>query len=101
MDSSKLLSLASIVLSCAITIGGAYVSSSIQKAQMEEKIATLQRDMSRHESERSKEIGRNTARSDDHEQRIVRLEVSLDAMQATLLEIKSDVKTILAKGVKD
>lgn len=105
MDKEKLekyiLPLSSILLSLSITVGGAYYSGKLQAALMEERIATLQRDQARHEVERGKEIAKNTTRGDDHEQRIVRLEVSLDVMQATLLEIKSDVKTLLAKGVKD
>lgn len=94
------LPLGSILLSLGVTIGGAYISSSIQKARMEEKIATLQRDQARHELEKGQEITRLAANADDHGQRIIRLETNLDAIQSTLKEVRADIKTLL-RGMKD
>lgn len=92
-----LLPVGSVLTSLLITIGGAYLSSKVQSALMEERIATLQRDMARHEMDKSEQIAHNRARADDHEQRIIRLEANFSTIQETLSEMKSDIK-ILIRG---
>lgn len=88
-------SLVSIGLSLAITAGGWLMASKIQDALLEERIATMQRDMARHELEKGKEIQRQAQRSDDHEQRIIRLEANFSTIQETLSEMKEDLKIII------
>lgn len=78
-----------------ITIGGWLMASKIQDALLEERIATMQRDMAKHEMEKSEQIRFNAIRADEHEKRIVRLEASFGLVQETLSEMKEDIKIIL------
>lgn len=96
----KFFPLASLVLSVIITAGGAYMSSRVQSALMEERLATMQRDMARHEMEKSEQIAHNRSRADDHEQRIIRLEANFSTIQETLGEVKSDVKSLIKIALK-
>lgn len=93
------LPLGSILLSLGITVGGAYIHGKLQAALMEERVSTIQRDMARHELEKSEQITRNRQRGEDHEQRIVRLETNFGAIQSTLQEVRGDIKTLL-RGMK-
>lgn len=83
-----------------ITISGAYISNQLAVARMDERIAVIQKDIARHEVDRGQDIQRLMASRDDHAQRIVRLEASLDAIHVILSELKSDMKTLIARDVR-
>ena len=88
-----------VLLSAGITIGGGLVNDKIQTARTEEKIAILQRDAARHEMEKGEQIRSNTAKAEEHEKRIIRLEANFGVIQETLADMKSDLK-ILLRGAK-
>lgn len=79
----------------AITVVGNYYSDKLRAAIMEERIATLQKNMAQHEMEKSEQIAHNRARADDHEQRIVRLEANFGIIQGLLEEVRGDIKILI------
>ena len=91
--------LLSVLLSAGITVAGGMVHDRIQSALLEEKIAILQRDAARHEMEKGEKIRSNTAKAEEHEKRIIRLEANFGVIQETLADMKSDLK-ILLRGAK-
>lgn len=91
---------ASVLASLVITVAGAVTNGKIQSALMEERIAVLQRDQARHELDKTREISRLSTASEDHGQRIIRLETSLDAIQTTLKEMRADIKTLI-RGMRE
>lgn len=84
----------------AIAIAGGYLQNQLVMARMEERIATIKEQAARHELEKGLEITRLAANADDHGQRIIRLETNLDAIQSTLKEVRTDIKTLL-RGVRE
>lgn len=71
------------------------MASKIQDALLEERIATMQRDMAKHEMEKGEQIRFQAIRADEHEKRIVRLEANIDLIQKMLSEMKEDIKILL------
>lgn len=84
----------------SITLAGGYLQNQLVMARMEERIATIKEQSARHELEKGQEITRLAANADDHGQRIIRLETNLDAIQSTLKEVRTDIKTLL-RGVRE
>lgn len=84
----------------AIAIAGGYLQNQLVMARMEERIATIKEQTARHELEKGREIARISTTTEDHSQRIIRLETNLDAIQSTLKEMRADIKTLL-RGVRD
>lgn len=84
----------------SITLAGGYLQNQLVMARMEERIATIKEQAARHELEKGQEITRLAANADDHGQRIIRLETNLDAIQSTLREMRTDIKTLL-RGVRE
>lgn len=88
-----------VVASLIISLAGAYFSNQLAMARMDERIASIRENNARHELERGQDIQRLLASRDDHAQRIIRLEASLDAIHVMLSEMKTDLKALL-KGDK-
>lgn len=84
----------------AIAIVGGYLQNQLVMARMEERIATIKEQAARHELEKGREIARISTTTEDHSQRIIRLETNLDAIQSTLGEVRADIKTLL-RGVRE
>lgn len=84
----------------AIAIAGGYLQNQLVMARMEERIATIKEQTARHELEKGREIARISTTTEDHSQRIIRLETNLDAIQSTLKEMRADIKTLL-RGVRE
>lgn len=84
----------------AIAIVGGYLQNQLVMARMEERIATIKEQTARHELEKGREIARISTTTEDHSQRIIRLETNLDAIQSTLKEVRTDIKTLL-RGVRE
>lgn len=84
----------------AIAIAGGYLQNQLVMARMEERIATIKEQTARHELEKGREIARISTTTEDHSQRIIRLETNLDAIQSTLKEVRTDIKTLL-RGVRE
>ncbi len=92
------LSLGAAAFSVAVTIGGAIISEKMQSTLMNERIAILQRDQAKHELEKSEQIRNALQRADNHEKRIIRLEANFEVIQATLTEMREDLKTLVRAG---
>lgn len=88
-----------VVTPLIITLAGAYFSNQLAVARMDERIAVIKENNARHELERGQDIQRLLTSKEDHAQRIIRLEASLDAIHVTLSEMKEDIKTLI-KGKK-
>ena len=84
----------------AIAIVGGYLQNQLVMARMEERIATIKEQAARHELEKGREIARISTTTEDHSQRIIRLETNLDAIQSTLKEVRADIKTLI-RGMRD
>lgn len=84
----------------AITVVGNHIQTQLTMARVEERIATIKEQSARHELEKGQEITRLSANSEDHGQRIIRLETNYDTIQSTLKEMRSDIK-ILIRGMRD
>ena len=82
----------------SITLAGSYLQNQLVMARMEERIATIKEQAARHELEKGREIARISTTTEDHSQRIIRLETNLDAIQSTLKEVRADIKTLLRGG---
>ena len=78
-----------------ISMVSAYFSNLLAVAQMNVRIATIQEKYAKHEMERGQDIQRLLNSRDDHAQRIIRLEASLDGIHMTLSEMKEDIKTLI------
>lgn len=89
------LPIASFALSILITVGGWLVASKVQNALLGERLANLQRDAAKHETEKSEQIRVNALRTEEHEKRIVRLEANFSLIQETLSDMKNDIKILL------
>lgn len=85
----------SIVVPLLITIAGNYFGNQLALARMDERIATIRESNARHELERGQDIQRLLSSKEDHAQRIVRLEASLDAIHVVLSELKEDIKILI------
>lgn len=88
-----------------IGIGSAAMTLTVATIRLEERMATLERNITRHETDTTKRVERHDdmlsdmARRDaDQEQRLVRGESFMDAMRNDLTEIKGDVKTLIRGG---
>lgn len=84
----------------AIAIAGGYLQNQLVMARMEERIATIKEQTARHELEKGREIARISTTTEDHSQRIIRLETNLDAIQSTLKEMRADIKTLI-RGMRE
>lgn len=84
----------------SITLAGSYLQNQLVMARMEERIATIKEQAARHELEKGREIVRISTTTEDHSQRIIRLETNLDAIQSTLKEVRADIKTLI-RGMRD
>lgn len=82
-------------VSLVISGVAAFSNFALMTERMDARIATLEKDSARHELAKEKGFSRLTTRAEDHEQRIVRLEANLGAMQSTLNEVRADVKALL------
>lgn len=89
-----------ILAPIAITVAGNYIQTQLTMARVEERIAIIKEQSARHELEKRQEITRLSANSEDHGQRIIRLETNLDTIQSTLKEMRADIKTLI-RGMKD
>lgn len=78
-----------------ISIGACFVNNQILQARMEERVASIKEQAARHEASKNQDFSRLVLRGDDHEQRIVRLEANLGAIQEALAEMRKDIKTLL------
>lgn len=86
------------IISIAICIGSALATSVVLTGRLEERLTGLKDSLDKHDATRQEEILRLTARTENHEQRLTRLEAHFDTVQETLGEIRSDVKIILRGG---
>lgn len=82
-------------ISLAISAAAGVTNFVVTTVQMDARIATLEKDATKHELAKEKEFSRLTVRTDDHEQRLIRLETNLGAIQETLNEMRADVKELL------
>ena len=85
----------SIVAPLIITLAGNYFGNQLALARMDERIAIIRESNARHELERGQDIQRLLSSREDHAQRIVRLEASLDAIHVVLSELKEDMKVLI------
>ena len=85
------------IVSLAISGITAVGNMGIMTERLNARIAILEKESARHELAKEKDFGRLTIRTDDHEQRLVRLETNLGAMQSILNEVRTDVKELLRK----
>ena len=90
-----------------IGIGSASMTLAVATIRLEERMTTLERNITRHEADTAKKVDRHEdmiadmARRDaEQQQRLVRGESIIDAMRGDLTEIKSDVKTLIRGGGK-
>lgn len=88
-----------VVVPLLISVSGAYLSNQLAVARMDERIASIKENNARHEMERGRDIQVLLTSREDHAQRIIRLEASLDAIHVMLSEMKGDLKSLL-KGEK-
>lgn len=86
------------LISIGICIGSALGASVILTSRLEERISALKDSLEKHDASRQAEVLRLVARTENHEQRLTRLEAHFDTVQETLGEIRSDVKIILRGG---
>lgn len=84
-----------VVVPLLITLAGNYYGNQLSIARMDERIAIIQKEVARHELERGQDIQRLLSSKEDHAQRIVRLEASLDGIHMSLSELKEDIKTLI------
>lgn len=91
------------VCACAVTgVGSALVSSMIFNEKIDGRVTNLEVQIEKHEKALEKDFARHdsavmalTARNDEHERRITRMETIMDGVQSTLSEIRADVKALL------
>lgn len=98
MENTKIkigIAIFGVVVPLLISFAGGYISNQLTLARMDERIAIIKENNARHELERGQDIQRLLASRDDHAQRIIRLETSLDTIQVLLSEMKADIKAIL------
>lgn len=88
-----------------IGIGSASMTLAVATIRLEERMSTLERNITRHEMDTAKKVERHEAilsdmsrRDAEQEQRLVRGESFIDAMRGDLAEIKGDVKTLIRGG---
>lgn len=91
--------------SILIGVLSAVFTGSIMTARLEERIANLEKNMTRHEVALDKEAQRHesvmadlTKRTDDQERRLSRTESTLESIGGLLSEIRGDVKLLLREG---
>lgn len=92
------LAVAAFIFPLAVSAIGVYVQGQIAEAKITMQIAGIRESAARHELEKEREISRLSATSEDHGQRIIRLETTLGSIQASVDEMKTDIKTLLRKG---
>lgn len=87
-----------VLVPLVISVASAYLSNQLAVARMDERIASIKENNARHEMERGHDIQILLASREDHAQRIVRLEASLDAIHVMLSEMKADIKLLIKDG---
>lgn len=91
------ISVFSVVVSLAVSVISYFVQGQILQTKLELKIVNLEKQIARHELDKDKDLSKIIIRSDDHEQRIIRLETSMSVMQEAIPEMRNDMKTILIR----
>lgn len=100
----KFLSTVFVPLLVPVLVGviSTFLTLWMSTIRLEERMATIERGVNRHETDTTKRVDRHetmladAARRDaEQEQRLARGESFIDAMRSDLAEIKSDVKSLI------
>ena len=94
-----------LIVPVLVGIGSAAITGMVMTARLEERVAHLESQMLRHEKALDRDISRNESsvsdlarRSDSQDQRLAKLEALVQESQASLGEIRADIKILLRGG---
>lgn len=89
-----------------VGIGSAAIAGMVMTARLEERVSHLESQIQRHEQALDRDFTRHEGalsevvkRTDSQEQRLAKLEALVEESQASLREIRADIKTLL-RGTK-
>ncbi len=95
-----------LIVPVLVGIGSAAIAGMVMTARLEERVSHLESQIQRHEQALDRDFTRHEGalsevvkRTDSQEQRLAKLEALVEESQASLREIRADIKTLL-RGTK-
>ena len=91
-----------LIVPVLVGIGSAAIAGMVMTARLEERVSHLESQIQRHEQALDRDFTRHEGalsevvkRTDSQEQRLAKLEALVEESQASLREIRADIKTLL------